>query len=54
MAWYQAHKSEIDAEFDRVRQMVEEGRARQRSSPLIQRALAVKAAREGLNGQGPP
>jgi uncharacterized protein (DUF433 family) len=46
MAWYYDHKAEIDAEFERVDQMVEEGRARQRNSPLTQRALAIKAARE--------
>lgn len=47
LSWYYDHQAEIDAEFERVRQMVEEGRARQRNSPLIQRALALKAAREG-------
>ena len=50
LAWYYDHQAEIDAEFERVRQMVEEGRARQRNSPLIQRALALRAAREATNG----
>jgi uncharacterized protein (DUF433 family) len=54
MAWYRDHQAEVDAEFERVRRMVEAGRAQQLNSPLIQRARAMKAAREGLNGQGPP
>src|SRR5262245_8202610 len=37
MAWYYDHQAEIDAEFERIRQMVEEGRARQRNSPLVQK-----------------
>jgi len=51
LAWYYDHQAEIDADFERVRRMVEEGRARQRNSPLVQRALALKAAREAANGQ---
>jgi uncharacterized protein (DUF433 family) len=46
LAWYYDHQAEMDAEFERVRQMVEEGRVRQRNSPLVQRVLALKAARK--------
>jgi hypothetical protein len=53
LSWYYDHKAEIDAEFERVRQMVEEGRARQRNSPLVQRAQALKAAREATTDQTP-
>jgi uncharacterized protein (DUF433 family) len=51
LAWYYDHKAEMDEQSARELAMVEEGRARQRDTPLVQRALAMKAAREASNGQ---
>jgi uncharacterized protein (DUF433 family) len=46
LAWYYDHKAEIDAEFERVRQMVEAGREAQRKRPEFQKILALMAERE--------
>ncbi len=46
LAWYYDHQAEIDAEFERVRQMFEEGRLLQHDLPLVQKVLAMRAARE--------
>jgi uncharacterized protein (DUF433 family) len=46
MTWYYDHQAEMDAEFERERLMVEEGRAKQGNSPLVQKVLAIRAARE--------
>lgn len=51
MTWYYDHQAEIDAEFERVRQMVEAAREQQRNTPLFQKLTAAKAAREATDSR---